>query len=176
MAEENAAAEAPANAAPAKGGGGGMMPALLIIVLMPLISFAMFKFLFIPMIKAELPQNDEPQEIDPATVEHLHLESGELSEYSFENEIVVNLKGVAMTRFLQVSITFTSFNTDIANLAGKNKNRLRSSSMQILGNLTLAELEKPEIRNLTASQLKQQYEQILGGHVEEVLFTNWVVQ
>ena len=59
MAEENEAQEAKPQSAKSGGGGGGMLPALLVILLMPVISFAMFKFLFLPEIKKHIPEISE---------------------------------------------------------------------------------------------------------------------
>ena len=65
MAEENAVQDA--QVYPAKSGGSvGMLPVLLVVILMPVISFAMFKFLFLPEIIKHAPVAGEGhyEEID----------------------------------------------------------------------------------------------------------------
>lgn len=154
-----------------------MMPALLIIVLMPLISFAMFKFLFIPMIKAEIPEQAGAEEkIDHERVKHLQAD-GKKVEFSFPDDLVVNLRGTSMTRYLKVNITLTSVHPNLESLVHEHAASIKHVANNILSNLTLADLEKREIKNVVGSQLKQQFNQKLNGPViDEVLFTSWVVQ
>ena len=153
-----------------------MLPALLVIVLMPVISFAMFKFLFVPMIKAEIPEAGAAAQIRPEDVIVAH-DGGEAS-YSvpFEN-VVNNLKGTAMTRFIQVSFTIYSSNPELAAIVEENRPRMKDVANQVLGNLTLADLERREIKNVVRNQLKEGFEHVLHGPVvEEIYFTQFVVQ
>jgi len=118
MAEETQNSDA--NAQSAKGGGsGGMLPALLVIVLMPLISFAMFKFMFIPMIKAEIPEPGEPADINPADV-HVKTDGElEMQKYDFD-KVVANIKGTNMTRFVQAEITVYGSHPQMENKITEN--------------------------------------------------------
>ena len=176
MAEENQAQEAN-NQSAKSGGGGGMLPALLIIALMPVISFAMFKFVFLPELKNLTPEEGAAQghheEIDP---EKIHVESGEKYLVDFP-DILVNVKGVILTRYFRVSFTIESANPEIEAEVNANMAAMKDLAGTILGNLTLAHHEQPEIKNLVESQLKQGFDKILQPPmVDEIHFTNWVVQ
>jgi len=153
-----------------------MMPALLVVALMPLISFAMFKFLFIPMIKAEIPEAGASSEIDPESVQ-VSSAAGE-GEYSVEFENVVNnLLGSTMARYIQVSFTAYSSNPDFEAAVEKNRPRLLDAANTVLGNLTLADLEKREIRNIVRNQIKQGFNHVLQPPmVDEIYFSKFVVQ
>lgn len=153
-----------------------MLPALLVIVLMPVISFAMFKFLFIPMIKEEIPEPSAAAPINPEDV-ILQTDGGEASFTADFEGVVNNLRGTSMTRFIQVSFTVYSSNPQLEGIVNKNRPRMEDVANQVLGNLTLADLEKREIKNVVRNQLMQGFEHVLGGPVvEEIYFTQFVVQ
>ncbi|MCH6255835.1 flagellar basal body-associated FliL family protein [Puniceicoccaceae bacterium K14] len=180
MADENEAAEAaPAEAKPAGGGGGGgMMPALLIIVLMPVVSFAMFKFLFIPMIKAEIPEpgEDALHDIKPEDINVEHA-SGDL-EYKVDlDPVTANLRGTAQTRFIRVAAVLRSADPELTDVVESNKGRIKEVIGSVIGSKTLADLEKPEIRNVMRNQMKQGFEHVLKKPIiEEIVFAEFVVQ
>lgn len=176
MAEENQTSEA--NNQSAKGGGsGGMLPALLIIVLMPLISFAMFKFMFIPMIKAEIPEPGKPVEID---AENIHVQTDEdlsATKYEFPKSIVANLKGTNMTRFVKVRVTIYGVHPDLTGEIERVLPKLEDFASNLLGSLTLADLEKREIKNVIRNQLKMGFNNELGNPlIDEIYLPEFVVQ
>ena len=176
MAEENQNAEA--NNQSAKGGGsGGMLPALLIIVLMPLISFAMFKFMFIPMIKAEIP---EPGEGPKIHAEDIHVQTDadlNASKYEFPQSIVANLKGTNMTRFVKVRITIYGVHPELTDEIEGVLPKLEDFASNLLGSLTLADLEKREIKNVIRNQLKMGFNHELGEPlIDEIYLPEFVVQ
>lgn len=175
MAEENQAQEA-SNSPAKSGGGGGMLPALLIIALMPVISFAMFKFVFLPELKKLTPEEgsvDHHAEIDP---EKVHVESGEKHHVDFP-DIIVNLRGSVLSRFIRTSFTLESLNPDLEHEVTANMAELKDLAGTILGGLTLVDLEQREIKNSTRNQLKQGFNKILEfPMVDEIYFSQWVVQ
>ncbi|MDQ8185948.1 flagellar basal body-associated FliL family protein [Pelagicoccus sp. SDUM812002] len=175
MAEEQAASEAPKQSA--KGGGGsGMIPALLVIVLMPVISFAMFKFMIIPMIKAELPAQGEPAPITAEDLEINYEDSTEQISYAFE-PVVANVLGTSQTRFVQAVFTVYGRHPDFVSLIEAKKVRLRDHADSVLGSLTLADLEKREIKNIVRNQLREGFNHHIGKPlVEEIYFDSFVTQ
>ena len=178
MADEAPNTEAAAAPPPAaKSGGGGMMPALLIIVLMPVISFAMFKFVFVPMIKAEMPANGaEHAEIKAEDV-HVQHDGGDADfSYAFE-PASANLKGTSQSRYILAKISVRSSNPDLEAIIGKNKDRMDDVVNGVLRNLTLADLEEPHIKNMVRNQLMQGFEHVLKGPIiEEVVIPGFVIQ
>lgn len=152
-----------------------MLPALLVIVLMPVISFAMFKFMFIPMIKAEMPEQGEEAPITAEDLDILIDDSGEEHKYSFE-PVVANVKGTSQTRFVQAVFTVYSKNPELTDLVEKKLDRLRDHADTIVGNLTLADYERRENKNLVRNQLKQGFNHILGKPVIEDIALTLVIQ
>ncbi len=176
MAEENTPQEAETQSAKS-GGGGGMLPALLVILLMPVISFAMFKFLFLPEIIKHVPDADaaaeHQEEIDPSKV---HVVSGEKHLKEFP-DLIVNISGVSMTRFLRVNFTIESQNPEISVKVEENMPAMRDLANTVLRHLTLADLERPNIMDTVRNQLKQGFDQILQPPmIDEIYFTQFVVQ
>lgn len=153
-----------------------MLPALLVIVLMPVISFAMFKFMVIPMIKAELPEEGAEEHL---TAEDLNISYDTTgAEYSsaFEN-VVTNVKGTSQTRFVQVSFTVYSANPMLEAEVEMKRPRMMDVAITVLGNLTLAELEKSEMKNIVRNQLQQGFNHVLGKPIiEDISFSQFVVQ
>ncbi len=174
MAEEKKA-EAQ-NQAP-KAGGGGMVPALLVIVLMPVISFAMFKFLFVPMIKAELPEpGAAAAQLKPEDVV-IKSDGGKATYEAVFDNVVTNVKGTSQTRFVQVSFSVYSAHPNLADEVARNKARLLDVTIGVLGNLTLADLERGEIKNTVRNQLKQGFDHVMGKPmIEEIYFSQFVTQ
>ena len=175
MAEE-AASEVP-NQSAHRGGSRGILPALLVIVLMPVISFAMFKFMFIPMIKAEIP---EPGEVAPLRAKDVKVEhaTGGSPKHSYDfPDVVTNVKGTSQTRFVQVSFTVYSSHPDLEDIVESNEVKMKDVAISVLDNLTLADLERREIKNIVRNQLKQGFEHVMGEPIiEEIYFSQYVVQ
>ena len=177
MAEENQAQEAN-NASAKSGGGGGMLPALLIIALMPVISFAMFKFVFLPELKKLTPAEGEAQASDHAEIdpEKLKIESGEVYKYPFKDR-VVNVKGTGMSRYFRASFTIMSPNPNIADEVAKHEDALIDLADTVLSDLTIADHETSGVKQMISNQLKQGFDKILQPPmIDDIHFTNWVVQ
>ena len=175
MAEENEAQEAKPQSAKSGGGGGGMLPALLVIILMPVISFAMFKFLFLPEIKKHIPEEsaDLHEEIDPKKV---HVETAEKVLVPFP-DLIVNISGVQMTRFLRVNFTIESANPEIETKVEEHMPELTDLATTVLRHLTLADLESPNVMDTVRNQLIQGFDHVLQPPmVDEIYFTQFVVQ
>ncbi len=153
-----------------------MIPALLVIVLMPVISFAMFKFMIIPMIKAELPEHGEEKPITAEDLEISFDDSGVQQEYSFE-PVVANVLGTSQTRFVQAVFTVYGTHPDFVAMIEAKKVRLRDHADSVLGSLTLADLEKREIKNIVRNQLREGFNHHLGKPIiEEIYFDSFVTQ
>lgn len=175
MAEENEAQEAKPQSAKNGGGGGGMLPALLIILLMPVISFAMFKFLFLPEIKKHIPEEtaDRQEEIDPKKV---HVENADKVLVPFP-DLIVNISGVQMTRFLRVNFTIESAYPEIEKKVEERMPELTDLATTVLRHLTLADLESPNVMDTVRNQLIQGFDHVLQPPmVDEIYFTQFVVQ
>jgi len=153
-----------------------MLPALLVIVLMPVISFAMFKFMIIPMIKAELPESGESAPITAEDIEITVDDSGTEYMVAFE-PVITNLRGTNHTRFIQTIFTVYGTHPDFEVMVNEKLTRLRDVAGTILGNLTLADLERGEIKNIVRNQMREGFNHRIGKPiVEDISFSQFVVQ
>jgi len=174
MAEENPVQEAEVKSAKS-GGGGGMLPALLVILLMPVISFAMFKFLFLPEIIKHAPVAGEShhEEIDPSNI---HVETGEKLLVSFP-DLIVNINGTGGLRFLRVNFSIESTNPEIEDEVEAHKAKMQDLATTVLRHLTMADLERPNITDTIRNQLIQGFDQVLQPPmIDEIYFTQFVIQ
>jgi flagellar basal body-associated protein FliL len=175
MAEETQTPEESAKAGKGEGGG-GMLPALLIIALMPVISFAMFKFVFLPELKKIAPEEGaaaDHVEIDP---ENIHVKSGETYRFDFP-KVVVNVRGVSLSRFFSASFTVESSNPDIEHEVTEHMAEMKDLAGTILGRMTLADHENVGIKNQVRNQLKQGFNKTLQPlMIDEIFFSEWAVQ
>ena len=174
MAEENAVQDA--QVYPAKSGGSvGMLPVLLVVILMPVISFAMFKFLFLPEIIKHAPAAGEGhyEEIDPHKI---HVETGEKHLVPF-GDLIVNINGTSGARFLRVAFTLESANPEIEDEVEARKAKMQDLATTVLRHLTMADLERPNITDTVRNQLIQGFDQVLQPPmIDEIYFTQFVIQ
>jgi len=175
MAEEPQNKEALAKAGKSEGGG-GILPALLIIVLMPVISFAMFKFVFLPELKKIAPEEGAAAHQVEINPENIHVESGETYRFDFPR-VVVNVRGVSLSRFFSATLTVESSNPDIEHEVTEHMAEMKDLAGTILGSLTLADHENVGIKNQVRNQLKQGFNKILQPPmIDEIFFSEWAVQ
>lgn len=158
------------------GGGGGMLPALLIIALMPVVSYAMFKFVFLPELKKIVPEGGTATHHEGIDPKKIHAESGKTYRVDFP-DVIVNVKGVSLSRFHLTTFTIESSNPDIDHEVRDNLAALTDLAGTILGGLTLADHEQAGTKNAIRNQIKQGFNKILQPlMVDEIYFSQWVVQ
>ena len=93
------------------------------------------------------------------------------------SKIVVNVSGSQGTRLLLTSLTLAGSTADFKEKIEENSDHLRDLSSGILGNKSIADLEKPESRNLVRSELLSQFNTVLGtGFVQEIYITEFAIQ
>ena len=191
------------NAAPAESGksGGGICPAIAVLVLMPVISFAITKFVFIPQIQSAVV--DAAHQVSsadgsghaaagaatgghsaPAAGAHGGGGHGGAAEtaaassntYPFEN-IVANLSGTSINRYVKVSFIVEGSRPDFSVLAEANRVKMIDATLGVLSSLTSADLQNPGIKNTVRSKLIAAYDTVLKERVVTGLyFSEFVVQ
>ena len=200
------------NAAPAEAGksGGGMMPAIAVLVLMPVISFAMTKFVFIPQIQSAVV--DAAHQVSAGDGSNPGGGSGSAAHstpkpdahgaasadshggggghgaapdaastaasntYPFEN-IVANLSGTSINRYVKVSFIVEGSRNDFAALAEANRVKMIDATLGVLSSLTSADLQNPGIKNTVRGKLIAAYDTVLKERVVTGLyFSEFVVQ
>ncbi len=197
------------NAAPAESGksGGGMMPAIAVMVLMPVISFAMTKFVFIPQIQSAVVDAAHQVSVADGSVSGAAASAASAPKpdahgassagahgggghgaapaaasnassntYPFEN-IVANLSGTSINRYVKVSFIVEGSRSDFASLAEANRVKMIDATLSVLSSLTSADLQNPGIKNTVRSKLIAAYDTVLKERVVTGLyFSEFVVQ
>ena len=186
------APEKPAEGTPAAPGaaadGGGvkaLLPLILSVALMPAIAFVMTKFVLIP----QLQKGMTVKAVTPG--EHAkageHGEKGEKSKKEGagakrENvemtKLLVNVAGTMGARFLQVSISVSGTGgEEFKTKMEEHKAQFKDMTMSTLATKTIADLEKPNARNLIRTELITGFNNILGDSmVQEIYFTDFAIQ
>lgn len=175
----NAAPEAAAPAetgAPASGGIKALLPLILSVVLMPVLAFAMTKFVLIPQIQKSL--------VVKATTPGEHGRDKKDSDADGKresvtmNKLLVNVAGTMGARFLQASLSISGTGGDeFRKKMEEHEAQLKDMAMSALSTKTIADLEKPNARNLIRTELITGFNNILGEPmVKEIYFTDFAIQ
>ena len=93
------------------------------------------------------------------------------------SKIVVNVSGSLGTRLLLTSLTLAGNGNDFKSKVEDNNDQLRDIASSILSSKTIADLEKPEARNLIRAELVSQFNAALGnGFIQEIYITEFAIQ
>ncbi len=182
--EENG--DGAAAGAAAAGGFKAWLPLLLTLVLMPVLAYALTTFVLLPkMQKAMGGSAAEPGESPPAGEHHggavkvnaREPGAGKAKTKVSLSKIVVNVSGSLGTRLLLASLTLAGNGGDFKTKVEDNNDQLRDIASSILGSKTIADLEKPESRNLIRAELLSQFNTALGnGFIQEIYITELAIQ
>jgi flagellar FliL protein len=193
MAEENK--EAPPPPTPASGGGvKDWLPLMLVAVLMPGIAYMMTSFVLVPKLQRSLGLHAVHAREGEAGSESEAQEGKEESKHESKSashevakgkgpkskialsKIVVNVSGSLGTRLLLASFTLAGNASTFKEKIEENTDQLRDIASSILSSKTIADLEKPEARNLLRAEVLSQFNAALGGVVQEVYITEFAIQ
>ncbi|MFM1770088.1 MAG: hypothetical protein RJA22_2617 [Verrucomicrobiota bacterium] len=172
-----------APAAPRRGGGlQAWLPTLLSIVLMPVLAYVLTLKVLLPKLQqglgAAAVQAREGQPEDPhAAAATAAAAAGKPKQRIPLNKIIVNVSGSLGTRMLLASVTLAGTHPDLKTRIEENTDQLRDVAATILGSKTIADLEKPEARNLIRAELLSQFNTVLGGEmVSDLYLTEFAIQ
>lgn len=177
MADEAVENLPPAGGESGKGGGNPIVPVLAVVILLPAITFALSEFVLIPRMKEALgvtagheSHNGEGKEGGA------YLGHGDVFTYEFPN-IVANLSGALKSRYVKISFTVESKESDFVAIMESNRIRLIDATLGVLSGLTLADLEEPGVKNVLRNSLLNIFETTLNSRiVEQLYFSEIVVQ
>jgi flagellar protein FliL len=176
--EQEAAGQAAtpaASQAPVTGGFKAWLPLLVTVLLMPLLAYAMTRFLLLPQLQkglgmtvaARAPVPEAKGKEDPKTQR----------DCVPMNKLLVNVAGTMGARYLLVSLSVYGSDSDFKAKMSAHDAQLRDLAGGVLAAKTLADLEKPGIRNLIRSELISTFNNILGGSmVQEIYLTEFAIQ
>lgn len=177
--EEN---PSPTPAASAGGGIKALLPLILSVALMPVIAFAMTKFVLVPQlqkgltVKAATPGGHA--EAGGAHGEKPSKEPAAKRETVVMNKLLVNVSGTMGARFLMVSISVAGTGgEEFKKKMEEHEAQLKDMATSSLSLKTIADLEKPNARNLIRTELITGFNNILGdASVQEIYFTEFAIQ
>jgi flagellar basal body-associated protein FliL len=192
MAEENKEAAAPSPPAAAAGGGAkAWLPLILVVVLMPGLAYLTTSFVLVPKLQKSLglqainareaegggeSEGREESKHDGKAAQHeVAKGKGPKSKIAL-SKIVVNVSGSLGTRLLLASFTLASNANGFKEKVEENTDQLRDIASSILASKTIADLEKPEARNLVRAEVLSQFNVALSGVVQEVYITEFAIQ
>ena len=194
-ADKGAAKEAPqaaaAAGAPAAESGGikPFIPLLANLILMPVLAYAMTAFVLVPKLAKKSHPDAAVESAAPAHGEESShggksegggaTDSNGKIKYSvpLSKKTLVNVSGTMGTRYLLAEFILVGNSASLKTQVEKNDAELRDAAASALASKTIADLEKPGIRNLVRSELITIFNSILGkGAVSEIYLTEFAIQ
>ena len=171
-------------AAPAAGEGmKAWLPLIVTVVLMPGLAYAMTNFVLLPKLQHALGGGQTVQaretsgENSSGGEKAATKETGKPKTKVPLSKVIVNVSGSLGTRMLLASFTLAGTSAEFKNKIEENNDQLRDLASSILGSKTLADLEKPEARNLIRAELMSQFNAALGGTpIQEIYITEFAIQ
>jgi flagellar protein FliL len=162
-------------AKPAKGGFGAFVPLLANLLLMPAVAFGVAHFYLLPQLRGA------KAEVEISGQKPAEHKKGKDSKAKFtvplSGKILVNVSGTAGTRYLVANMTLVSNDPDLKTMIESHDAQLRDAAAGILSVKTIADLEKPGIRNLIRSEMISVFNDIFGRNlVNEIYLTEFAIQ
>lgn len=193
--DKSAAKEAPSAAAapaPEPGGIKPFIPLIANLVLMPVLAYVMTAFVLAPKLARKVGAPEAaPEAAAPAAHGESHgaaeehgsgggtVTSGGKIKYSapLSKKTLVNVSGTMGTRYLLAEFVLVGNSANLKDQVLKADAELRDAAASALSSKTIADLEKPGIRNLVRSELITIFNSILGkGAVSEIYLTEFAIQ
>src|SRR5260221_641026 len=181
--KEDAKPDAP-RATSATSGMKAWLPLILTVVLMPVLAYAMTIYVLLPKLRNSL--GTQTVEARETGSEHGGGGGGESTPAKETgkpktkvplSKVIVNVSGSLGTRMLLASFTLAGNSGDFKTKVEENNDQLRDVAATTLGSKTIADLEKPEARNLIRAELLSQFNSVLGGNaVQEIYITEFAIQ
>jgi flagellar FliL protein len=172
--------EKPASSSP--GGFKAWLPLVMTVVLMPALAYTLTTYVLLPKLQHALGTptvqareggNEHAAGADNASAK----ENGKPRTKVPLSKVVVNVSGSLGTRLLLASFTLAGTGSDFKTKIEENNDQLRDLASSTLGSKTIADLEKPEARNLIRAELLSQFNSALGGNaVQEIYITEFAIQ
>jgi len=180
------------------GGFKAWLPLVVTLVALPALAYALTTFVLLPKLKAAINATAPSEAADSAASGE---EKGSKSEgarsaksanegpkseghgaksgkanYPF-GKVLVNISGSQGTRYLLTTFTLVGAGADFKTKIEENKDHLVDLASGTLSTKTIADLEKPGMRNLIRSELISVFNNALGkGVVQEIYFTEFAIQ
>ncbi|HEV7927400.1 MAG TPA: flagellar basal body-associated FliL family protein [Verrucomicrobiae bacterium] len=179
--QEEAAAEetpsAPAAAAPASN---PWIPLIITAVVMPALAFATTRYVLVPQMKQALTKSMAAAPADTtgaATAATPSAPEGKVKITVQMNKILVNVAGTMGTRYLMTSVTLVGTDPSFKDKIELNRDQLLDLATGALSTKTIADIEKPDSRNVIRAELLEVFNNALGSPlVKEIYLTELAIQ
>lgn len=173
----SAEAPAAAQAAPAASGGiKAWLPLIITVVLMPVLAYAMTSFVLLPRLQSGLGITA------PAHTAEKEAKSGKKNanakkESVAMNKLLVNVAGTMGGRYLLVSLSLVSDQEGFKDKVTEFEPQMKDMACGALAAKTMADLEKPGVRNLIRAELISGFNNVLGANmVQDIYLTEFAIQ
>jgi flagellar FliL protein len=188
---------------PTPGGFMAWLPLVVMIVLMPVLAFAMTRFVLAPRLVRALSAGEQADaEPSPSAVEQ-HPAAQKTTEAKSETtkekpasaktekgqvqagqrvlaplgKVLVNIAGSMGSRYLMADLTLVGNTPDLPERVESNKDQLMDLASGVLYSKSISDLEQPGARNLIRNELRMVFNNALGeGVVQEIYITEFVIQ
>ena len=171
--------EAKTETSPVQAGIKAWLPLILSLTVMPALAYALTMYVLLPRIQKSIGvQKVEGREIgsDTAGAEK-PKETGKPKAKIALSKVIVNVSGSLGTRLLLASFTLAGDSSEFKTKVEENTDQLRDLAASALSSKTIADLEKPEARNLIRAELLSQFNTALGPNtVQEIYITEFAIQ
>jgi flagellar FliL protein len=172
--EDAVAAEVPAPTPNTGGGFKAWLPLIITVLLMPALAYGMTILVLLPRIQTGLGVTTPAAEFGGKVKANA---PGAKKITVSINKLLVNVAGTMGSRYLLVSISVVSTDSNFQQKMTDNDAALRDAASSALASKTLADLEKPDERNLIRTELLNSFNNILGGdEVSELYMTEFAIQ
>ena len=174
--KKNADGEGSSGAAPAASGGfKAWLPLLVTILLMPALAFGVAQYVLLPQLQKGLGIKTPDAGGDSASSKKDSASSKQ--QIVLMNKLLVNVAGTMGARYLLVSLSVAGTSSDFKDKMAEHDAQLRDMASGSLATKTLADLEKPDERNLIRTELISGFNNILGdSSVQDIYFTEFAIQ
>jgi len=174
------AAETPAApVVPPSGGFKTWLPLIITILLMPALAYGVAQFVILPQIQKGLGIKTTSTSTSSGSTASEPKKEGPASkqESVLMNKMLVNVAGTMGARYLLVSVSVVGTGSDFKQKMTDHDAQLRDMACGSLSTKTLADLEKPDARNLIRTELITGFNNILGDSVvQDIYFTEFAIQ
>jgi flagellar protein FliL len=176
--KESGAAETSAKPAAASSGGfKAWLPLIVSIVLMPALAFGVAQYVILPQLQKGLGIKGPVSAESPKKETSSSKSAGTKQESVVMNKLLVNVADTMGARYLLVSLSVVGNSSDFKDKMTEHDAQLRDMACGALATKTLADLEKPDARNLIRNELMTGFNNILGDSmVQDIFFTEFAIQ
>lgn len=170
-------AETPAAPAPSGGGVKSWLPLLVSILLMPVLAFGVAQFVILPQLQKGLGIKGSAPAVSVKKETAASKTANAKTESVVMNKLLVNVADTMGARYLLVSVSVVGNSSDFKDKMTEHDAQLRDMACGALATKTLADLEKPDARNLIRNELMTGFNNILGDSmVQDIFFTEFAIQ